>query len=311
MITLISTPEYPDPLDPSLICRWLATECPNNCRLLRKDWVVTGANSGGFLQVTTTVNYTGSITNKIAVYCAATNQMYIGTVTNIDGTLKIITTDIPWVTGMNITYLQDNTLHGGYYFEGRLTVNGVVNPLTIIASPDSFGFADLDISGILRIATSLGKTADYTTLLEAEPTKSGSFTLEYRECWYGSSESYSAEGNTWYYAESVRSEEQGSNLHDYVADTLNDAPFFNQFTQPVYFLGLPFDLSFILPALPVVSPTSDLIVTIKRYNSLNTLLGTTTTVVPAGTMEGNIVSLNIDPAIIETTADHLTAEISI
>lgn len=317
MITLISTPDYHDPIDPTIVSRWLATESPNNFRLLRRDWVTSGADNGGFLELTLSDIYTGNVTNDISVICAATNQVYTGKVTNIDGTFLIVTTDIVWVVGMNIAYMNDNTLRGGYYFEGRLTVNNVLYPLTIKASPDSFGYADLDVSGILIIVTSLGKTGNYTSRIMKETTKSGSFSFEYRECWYGSNEAWTqAEGVgspqsivTWYYAEMVRSEEQGSNLHDYVTDIINDSPFLNQFDQPVYFLGLPFDLSFILPEFAAVSPTYDLTVSIKIYDSNNLLLSTILEYVPAGTFEGFVNSLNIDQASIPTGAAFMTAEI--
>ncbi len=302
MITLVSTPDYHEPLDPTIVCRWVATESPNNFRLLRRDWIVTGANAGGFLQVTCTDDYTGAVTNAIAVYDQYTDSMYVGTITNIDGTFRILTTDIVWIAGMNIVYLNDNTLHAGYYFEGRLTINGVLNSLTIIASPDSFGYADLDVSGVLRIVTALGKVGDYSSLIIKETTKSGKFSLEYRECWWGNdTEPWDqAEGVgspqsvvDWYYGECVRSEEQGSNLHDYVANTLNDAPFLNQFDQPVYFRGLPFDISFILPEQAIVSPASDIKVIIQSYNSLNTLLKIEIFYIDADQLEGFINSLNI------------------
>jgi hypothetical protein len=218
--------------------------------------------------------------------------------------------------------MNDNTLHAGYYFEGQLTINGVLYPLTIIASPDTFGYADLDVSGILRIVTSLGKVGDYSARIMKETTKSGSFQLEYRECWYGYAGPWEGDiitspmtspplMNTWYYGECVRSEEQGSNLHDYVASSLNDAPFLNQFEQPVYFLGLPFDLSFILPEMPNVSPTSDITVTIKIYDSNNLLLHTIIEYIDADSLEGYINSLNIDPASIPVNSAYLTVEITV
>jgi hypothetical protein len=233
----------------------------------------------------------------------------------------LITTDIPWVAGTVIAYMNDNSLHGGYYFEGRLTVNGIVYPLTIIASPDSFGYADLDVSGILRIVTSLGKTGDYTSRIMKEPTKSGNFSFEYRERWYGYTGSWEGDiitspmtsppmVNTWYYAECVRSEEQGSNLHDFVPDILNDAPFLNQFDEPVYFLGLPFDLSFIFPEQAIVTPASHITVTIKIYNSNNLLLSTVTEYIDADSLEGFVNSLNIDQVTIPSGAAYLTAEIT-
>ena len=323
MITLISTPEYPEPTDPTVISRWLATESPNNFRLFRQDWIVgTPVNNGGFLQVTATTQYTGGLTNSIAIYDAFSGVMLTGTITNIAPGLVDLTTDIPYAATINPTYLNDNTLHAGYYFEGRLTINNVLYSLTIIASPDSLGYADLDVSGILRIVTSLGKTGDYTQRIMKEPTKSGMFNFEYRDVDYANlNNDWEGVAITsppasppilidWYYAEAVRSEEQGSNLHDYVANSVNDAPFLNAFEQPVYFLGLPFDLSFILPETPAVSPATDITVTLRIYNSNNLLLSTVVELIPAGSLEGFVNSLNIDETTIPAGADHMTAEIT-
>jgi len=311
MIELISTPEHITQVSPEIVSRWLATESPNNFRLQRKDFVVTGeSDNGGFLELTLALDFDGSLNDVIAVYNATNGVMYVGTITGLYSPATTVLTDIPWVAGMDIEYLNDNTFKGGYYFEGRLTINGAVQNLTVIASPDSFGIADLDISGILRIMTVLAKTGDYSDLIMAESGKSGTFTFEYREAWYGSDESYTAEGNDWWYAESVRSEEQGSNLYDFLPTDIFDAPFFNSFEQPVFFVGLPFDLSFVLPELPATSPVTELTVTIKRYNATNALLGTTATVVSLGDLEGYINSVNIDPAAIEDAAAYLTVEIT-
>lgn len=184
MITLVSTPAYQDnSVSPPVTNRWLATECPNNFRLLRQDFLVNScADDGGLLNLDITT-FTGLVNDVISVYDLTTDSMYTGTVTYISGTT--VSTDIVWIASMDITYLNDNTLHDGYYFEGQLTVNGVVEPLTIIASPDSKGYADLDVSGVLRIKTALGKIGNYSTTLMKETTKSGRFTFEYRERWYG------------------------------------------------------------------------------------------------------------------------------
>jgi len=148
MITLISTPAYTDPVDPTLICRWLATEGPNNFRMLRRDYIVSGqSDSAGFWRGIFTENFAGNAGDDIAIYDSTFDTMYVGKVVSIAAPDTIIT-DIPWVPFTYVTYVNDNTLYGGYYFEGRLTVNGVLYPLTIIASPDSFGYADLDVSGI-------------------------------------------------------------------------------------------------------------------------------------------------------------------
>ena len=161
MITLVSTPEHITQVSPEIVSRWLATESPNNFRLQRKDFVVTGeADNGGFLELTLDSDFTGALGDVIAVYNAYNEAMYTGTIAGLYSPATTVLTDIAWEATMDIEYMNDNTLKGGYYFEGRLTINGVVQTLTVIASPDSFGLADLDVSGILRIQTILSKVGD-------------------------------------------------------------------------------------------------------------------------------------------------------
>ena len=312
-VTLISTPAHADDSSPAIVTRWVATESQNNFRLQRKDFIVNSCASDGSspeqTELTLAAAFTGQVGDEVAFYSAHNAAMYTGVVTSIASPATTIVVDTAWDAAFDITYLNDNTLRGGYYFEGRLTVNDVVQALTVIASPNSFGIADLDVSGILRIMVALGKTADYSTLLAAEPTKGGKFTFAYRECWYSSDEAYTEEGEDWFYVEAVRSIEQGSNLYDFVPTAAYEAPFFNAFEQPVYFVGLPFDITFLLPVLPVVSPATELSVVRKFYSATNTLLDTLTTDVALTGLEGRPVSLNIDPDFVPDAAAYMTIEI--
>ena len=330
MVTLISTPEVIKQVSPEIVSRWVATESPVIFQFLRHDFdVVTASDQGGYLRLTVAAGtFDGNAGDVIAVYNKTLNAMYRGEV-QAGSTTTIIDTDIPFITGFDptdtalvadrqITYVNDNTVHGGYYFEGRLTINGVLNDLTVVASPDNFGYADLDVSGVLRILTTIGKVTTYTALIEADTNKSGNFALEYRECWYGSSETWTFAEQSgspptyplWYYAECVRSEEQGSNLWEYVADDYTIAPFLNSFEQPVYFEGFPFDLSFILPERLLVSPMGEITVNICTYSSTNLLLSDNTYTVDADDLEGHVCSLNIDPAGIEANASYFTVQIT-
>lgn len=330
MITLISVPEYIEQVSPEIVSRWVATEAPIPFTLLRHDFdIVTAANNGGALRITVAAGtFTGAVGDQIIVYNRTLNAMYVGEV-QAGSTSTTIDTDITFISGFDpsdtlldpdrdFAYFNDNTLYGGYYFEGRLTINGVLNALSIISSPDSFGYADLDVSGVLRVVTSLGKNGDYTDLIMAETNKSGNFYLEYRGAWYGSDETWTlAEGvgspptgPLWYYAECVRSEEQGCNLHEYVASDAHCAPFLNSFENPVYFAGLPFDISFILPERPLLTPAGMITVTINTYNANNTLLSSTEYEIASDDLEGHVCSLLIAPAAIEDQASYFTAEIS-
>jgi hypothetical protein len=304
-VILVSTPNFGGSPAAGF---WLATESPNNFRLQRKDWNVVSVAGGGSPTIsvlTLDADYTGAIDNVIAFISAHNGLVYTGTVLLIDAGLRDITTSIDYDAAMTTGYFNDNTLHAGYHFEGRLTINSVLNPLTIYSTPDAFGLADLDVSGILRIMTSLGKTGTYPTTIPvvAEITKSGHFTLEGRECWYGSNESWTAEGSDWWYAEVVRSEEQGSNLHDY-DPSFGDVPFLNLFDRPVYFLGLPFDLSFILP-----EGTSSIDVTIRNFSSTGAPGTVHTYTVNTSALEGRVNSLTIDSSMIDSNTSYITAEI--
>ncbi|MCJ7447917.1 MAG: hypothetical protein MUO72_09500 [Bacteroidales bacterium] len=323
MITLVSTPAYVDPADPSVICRWLATESPNNFRLQRRDYIILNSGpNAGYMSFQPDHTFTGVTGASITVVDSAGNS-YTGTISSITDPDLQVDTSLLWSSFIAPpSYVNDNTQFKNYYFEGQLTINGILYPLTIIASPDSKGYADLDVSGILRIVTSLGKVGNYTSRIMKETTKSGKFEFEYRGCWIGSTESWQGDivtspiasppiCNTWYYGESVRSEEQGSNLHDFVADALNDAPFLNQFEQPVYYLGLPFDLSFILPEIAIVSPMSDIKVEINIYDANNLPLSNIVENIPADQLEGYICSLNIDQASIPAGAAFMTVEITV
>jgi hypothetical protein len=281
--------------------------------------VTLSENAGGYVRVTIAGAFTGDDGDSVSLYDETTESMYTGIVTNSSGD-PIIVTDIPWVAGMSFTYMNNNTEFAGYYVEVRLTVKGVLEPLTLFATPNSFGIADVDVSVLLRIKTRPTKDGDYSETLMKEAVKSGRFSMEYREAWYGSDEEWYPEGGSvsppseeilWYYAECMRSIEQGSNLSEYVANEDNDAPFLNSFEQPVYFTGLPFDISFIMPELTEVSPESDITITLKIYNSSNVQLGADIVeTVSAEGLEGYVVSLTIASASIPEGAAYLTAEIT-
>jgi hypothetical protein len=329
MITVISTPACSvactPVVSPAIQSYWLATESPNNFRLLRRDYLVTPGTTlddgGGISYVHLTTPFTGQLGDYISVHDTATDAILTGVVTLWQAGPSLLYFGIQWVPGIDIDYINDNTEFSGFYFEARLVINGIVQPLTIIASPDTYGYADIDVSGVLRISTSLGKDGDYSTLVMKEETKSGNFTFEYRTRWFGKSDveavnpyiPLASPNVVWYYAECVRSEEQGSNLHEYVADVCNDAPFLNSFDKPVYFHGLPWDISFILPELFTVSPGVDITITIQFYNSYNTVVGAAlvyTINVDSNNLDGHVVSLSIDATLVPVGATYFTAQIT-
>ena len=176
-ITLVNTPACHNEDDPSIISRWVATEVPILFTLLRRDWyVVSTADNGGFVRINILGTFVGNDDDTIALYDETTESMYTGTITD-SSAAPIINTGIPYVAGMEFRYMNDHTLYPNYYFEGRLTINDVVENLTVTSSPDRFGLADLDVAGILRIHTAIGKVTNYLSLIQKDYNKSGKFTL--------------------------------------------------------------------------------------------------------------------------------------
>ena len=95
MITLISTPARVNPDDPADICRWIATESPNNFRLQRSDFVpiAVGATSGGYLGITPPADFSGAEGDSIVVVDDLGNT-YTGEITDMPGADYDVETDI-------------------------------------------------------------------------------------------------------------------------------------------------------------------------------------------------------------------------
>lgn len=313
--------------------RWVATESPilfglqrndlSDQQIVRDEYITSSEDSGGFLKLIITWHeedflfYEG---DSVSVHDATTDTMLTGTITTVGEDASLILS-IPWVAGTDIDYLNDNTTKPNYYFEVRLTINETLNALTVIASPNSFGYAEIDVSGVLQTVLTAGKVGAETGAIVAETNKSGWFTVEVRECWYYSSESYTEEGNTWNYAEFVRSAEQGGNLEEYVPDyvdespagTFNyDNPICNLFTRPVITEDLPFSLSYLQGMAEAGSPAVVETVTyyVRQYNSLNVLIDTLSNTISVTDVEmGRLCSCNIDTSILLPNCAYITFEL--
>jgi hypothetical protein len=307
--------------------RWVATESPVLFGLQRKDKSsLTTDNNAGFLRVHI-LDYliadSFNIGESVSVHDATTDTMITGLVTDLAVDAGV-TFDIPYVAGMNIDYMNNNTMKPGYYFEAQLTINDLLNSLTVVASPDIYGYADIDISGILQTVILRGKSGDETVDgIVVENNKSGRFEVAFRECWYGSSESYTDEGNFWNYAEFVRTKSQSSNLEELTPDYVNESPagtfnysnpLCNLFEKPVFFRDLPFSLSYLqgMSELGSPPPVSEQVKFILiQYFADGSVLGTKTiyTNVDANNM-GRLCSVNILPEWIDPATAYFTFELT-
>ena len=308
-------------------CKWVTPESPVLFGLQRKDisnddsspapdWYIDSTqDNGGYLEFTlSAIDSPFSEGDSLMLHDDTTGEELYGVITEVSGADFL--TDIVWVAGTDIDYINNFTLFPGYYFEALLTINGVVNALTARAYPNSAGYADMNIAGVLRTTILPGK-ADETLNINPEVNKSGRFTVSFRPCYYGSDESYVEEGGYWSYASFVRNSIQGGNLLEYEGIFIDEDPpddfnyvypICNQFEKPVFFKGLPFDLSFLLNR---VTNDQTFTVTIAIYDATNTLIDTISYEVEgSSTNSSRLCSAVISPDDIPDEAKYFDVEIT-
>jgi len=324
MFTIESTPQVGD-------SKWVATESPVVFGLQRKDiidgspmpYITNTKDVGGFLCININALPTilANAGETVVLHDATTDTFMVGTVTDAQSDGDLVT-DIPWVAGTDIDFANGNDNKAGYYFQAQLTINDTVNTLLIKASPNVNGYAEIDISPILQTVILPGKSGLETGVMVAENNKSGKFEVAFKECWYGSSESFVDEGNIWNYAEFVRSLSQGSNLEEYTPTLVNESPagtfnysnpICNLFTVPVITADMPFSISFLQGMAEIGSPVVDETFTFifKQYSAAGILIasGTSTINVDASIM-GKLCSINFSPAWIVSETSYCTFELT-
>ena len=152
-ISILSDPSHVIQVSPEIISRLVATESPNNFQLQRRDFLIENGASYDSTHSALSMSEAGiySIGDSIMVIDNLSNS-YPGVITDIIGSpQEVVIIDIPWTSFASTpSYFNDISLYDGWYFEGKLTVNGVEQSLTIQAYPDSTGKSNIDVSGILR-----------------------------------------------------------------------------------------------------------------------------------------------------------------
>ncbi len=315
-VELVSTPACYNTADPSIVVRWVATDNPVVFSLQRRDYNVEGyiaqITSPDGTAITLDREFTGMVGDNIIIIDAVGNT-YLTTV--LDAVTNIIVVDIAHDDFTQPpAIVNNNTEYRNFHFEARVQINGKYSHMTVISAPNRLGYADIDVSSLLKIATSKRKDGDYISKITPEKSKSGKFYFEYRGVWWGSDEEWQqemtdtspAEPVTWNYVEAIRSEDQGANLSEYIASEIDDAPFLNTFERPVYYRGMPFDISFILPEIPY----PEIIVTIKAYDAQNKRVGIDITqAIPSAGIQGYVHSLLISESDVPEGASYFTVSI--
>lgn len=165
-------------------------------------------------------------------------------------------------------FMNLNTSRVGYYLETEVLVeqNGTyVIAGKIRSVPDTKGVIEFDASEWVQTYVSLQNIYLYDgSPNKAERTSSGIFNLRYTESWQNNEEVASSaiitDSTYQFYMGSVRQvlDTYGQNMAEFVpyAPAITYAKFLTENEEPTYFVGYPFDVSFIFSDIMAAYETS-------------------------------------------------------
>lgn len=287
-----------DEVSPNLESSWVAVNDPVYIEYQRKDFTFTVASTAaGYLVINFSSTPTGVAIDDL-VYVGF-EGVYEGaaTVTNVVG--NDVTLDVQVTLGGAVfpAYMNDNTLFENYFIDVFISEATTSTALAQLkASPNTAGLIGIDISSALQTFVS---NADSLTLQVADTSVQDTnstiaFVYFVRENWNGSSElpillsdtNYGVNG-----AFQLQAEYNGNYAEYYLNLYTENKKIPRDFVRPKYFVGYPFDISFIFPTdLDIVPMTSS-----SEHFEGDFSLGTDTSTVTA-TNKGTLCRIfpNID-----------------
>lgn len=303
MMNLVGTPAVVFDADASPVeySTLVATESPVIFTFRRSSGTISSVEDAGGSPANPLIYHDGptpTTLDKVMIYDSLLGTMVEYTVDYVQAGSFTVLADWEPRFATDWLYFYNSTTASNVYLEVRLKVNGVYGTFTSRFSPNTNGLVTADISSILKSYVSGLKNGNYLNVSDAEIYQSGTFELEYRERYDGDANEWTVEPNDWYYIYAIRSKEQGSNLVEYW-----DLAWVNQFEQPTWWIGTPFDLQFWW------NPKyTDLSINRKHYDAGNVLLSETTTDLD-NAQKGYLVSVRIDADTIEANCDHIAFDI--
>jgi hypothetical protein len=289
-----------DEISPAIESSWVAVNNPVYVEYLRRDFRFTNASysGGSFLRM---------IFASSPIGVAVGHSVYIGfegvyegpaIVTDVSGTdvTVDVEVDLTGVIGID-AYMNDNTLRENYFIDLKISEPTNTTALAILkASPNTAGIIGIDISSALQTFVS---NTDALVLQVADTSVQDTnstiqFVYSVRENWNGSSNSYVLLSDTHYGVNGAfqLQAEYNGNYAEYYLDIYNEYKKIpRDFVRPKYFVGYPFDISFIFPTdLDLVPMTS-----LSEHFSGDVSVGTDTSTVTA-TNKGSLCRIypNID-----------------
>lgn len=271
MILINKRPERAQKNNAALISRWGCANQPYLFELWRQDVQLISCNDGfGFIVAKAEINSANAailagLSIGDEIFVASGSILSDGTLSNYNkvGTIVSINSASTYVNFYTNIPTETASTNGGYFnivtrknWYLSVTLN-VFNPIKNITetflqklTTDSYGRMRLDASGFLSKAISRVNDFDYSVLNLKSIGAYGSFYFSHVENYLGFTGTVVNDPITYNFADAVKqvSQEYGQNLCDHVLFPSTFTPaakFLTRFDSPTYFVGYPFDLSFI------------------------------------------------------------------
>lgn len=244
------------------ISKWNAAYNPIVINFQRKDFLVISITRASDSQIAVTLSTT-LLTNQYqlglndTLYLKTAKYEYQGkasSFSNVSGN-GVFIIDKTYTEDDTTGFLNINGIKPGYYIDLIIQYGlDPVNPQFInpTFSQNSKGAVRADLSPFLQTLLDFKDNYNYTDASYTDLSQSASYQVKFRELWSGGNGQWFSAPYPLYVARAAMQlgEKNNGNMAQYVpfvdaTNSYDKAKFLTNFKQPVYWQGLPFEISFI------------------------------------------------------------------
>lgn len=208
----------------------------------RKDFIISSVADGGADSIICYHN-SGNIAVTGTVY--ANLGTYVGKYSVLEYGNNYIKLDTPYI-GAGNGFINSDVLKENFYVDVKL-LDGTTFLGSYKAKADYTGEVLINVKSVITSLINLDVPNDHSDLVFTDLETSGRYSLYYKEMYVGSNDSYSNNGEYYYYVNAAKQygDDYGQNMADYEPSRLQYGKFLTPFNELMYFDGYPFNLSFI------------------------------------------------------------------
>lgn len=244
-------------------CKWFAGHNPLIVTIQRKDYTVTGTDNDGTGKVKITTAAAISETLTIGGYIYVSSGAVKGKYAILSNpSSSEIVVDLAFVATTSGGFVNLNTDRVNYkmrvYVKKYDRNEAAFLPFSeAIFTPDSTGLILADLESYVSHGTRALDQFDLSVVNQRDDNLTALFDAFFQEEWYGNTPSTLIDVTFQTINAAMQNlNKYGSNIVKYMTEPTGQdlAKFITGFTRPTYWVGLPFDLQFLLSELFVISP---------------------------------------------------------